>query len=182
MNEEGFEIAYTEFTLWLVPREPLRSTLRAIMCSLAADLDAVEFEPHVTIFCGPSTEEEARATATAIAGRFSPIELISARLDYTDRDTKTLFVQFEESAAARRIFEAARESCSGRSDYAFNPHLSLLYKTLSETKQNELCSGSPGCDWRIRFRSAPDHRNGIAERTGTRASWRQVCEVPLAGA
>lgn len=120
VNEQEFEIAYTEFTLWLVPREPLRSTLSAIIRRLAANLDAVEFELHVPIFCGPSTEEEARATATALAARFS------ARLDYTDRYTKTLFVQFEESAVARRMFEAARGGCSSWSDYAFNPHLSLL--------------------------------------------------------
>ena len=171
MNEEGFEIAYTEFTLWLMPREPLRSTLSAIIRRLAADLDAVEFEPHVTIFCGPSTEEEARATATAIAARFSAIELIAARLDYTDRYTKTLFVQFEEFAVARRMFEAARDGYSCRSDYTFNPHLSLLYKTLPETKQNDALPGSPGSDWRIRFRSSTDHRNGVADRgAGTRPS------------
>ena len=56
MKKGGCEIAYTEFTLWLIPCEPLRRTLHALICRLAADLDAVEFEPHVTLFCGPSNE------------------------------------------------------------------------------------------------------------------------------
>jgi len=183
VNEEEFEIAYTEFTLWLVPREPLRSTLSAIIRRLAADLDAVEFEPHVTVFCGPSTEEEARATATAIAARLSPIELTAAGLDYTDRYTKTLFVQFEESAVARWMFEAARDGYSSRSDYTFNPHLSLLYKTLPEMKQNELCrtlevpTGAYGFD-RIRTIETESPIEG----PGPVRRWRRVCDVGLAGA
>jgi hypothetical protein len=109
VNEEEFEIAYREFTLWLMPREPLRSTLRAIIRRLAADLDAVEFDPHVTVFCGPSTEAEAATIARAIAAQFGPVEMIADRLDYTDSYTKTLFVQFEESTIARRMFELARD-------------------------------------------------------------------------
>ena len=96
MKKGGCEIAYTEFTLWLIPCEPLRRTLHALICRLAADLDAVEFEPHVTLFCGPSNESRARATADAISARFPPIELSVDRLDYTARFTKTLFVQFAE--------------------------------------------------------------------------------------
>ena len=68
-------MAYTEFTLWLTPGEPLRSTLRStIIRRLAARLDAVEFEPHVTVFCGPSTDAEARAVARRIARQFPPIK------------------------------------------------------------------------------------------------------------
>ena len=74
---------------------------------LAASLDAVEFEPHVTVFCGPSTDAEARAVARRIARQFSPIELTADRLDHTERYTKTLFVQFQESAAVRQMFETA---------------------------------------------------------------------------
>jgi hypothetical protein len=36
-------------------------------CHLKANFDAVEFEPHVTVFSGSSTEPEARAVAQLIA-------------------------------------------------------------------------------------------------------------------
>ena len=101
MRKGGFEIAYTEFTLWLMPHEPLRTTLHALIRRLAADFEAVEFEPHVTLFCGTSNEAKARATAGAITTGFPPIELNVDRLDYTARFTKTLFVQFAESAKAQ---------------------------------------------------------------------------------
>ena len=56
-------MAYTEFTLWLTPGEPHRALLRSTISRLAARFDAVEFEPHVTVFCGPSTDAEACAVA-----------------------------------------------------------------------------------------------------------------------
>jgi hypothetical protein len=46
-----------------------------IIHRLAVSLDAVEFEPHMTVYCGPSTEAEARAVAEMIAKQFSLIEL-----------------------------------------------------------------------------------------------------------
>jgi 2'-5' RNA ligase len=125
--------------LWLTPCEPLRSTLRSIIRGLARKLDAVEFEPHLTVFCGPSAESEARAVAHLIAEQFSPVELTADRLDHTKHYTKTLFLQFQESSATlQRIFEIAR-GYSPKSDYVLNPHLSLLYKKLPEATQRELC-------------------------------------------
>ena len=97
MKKGGCEIAYTAFTLWLIPCKPLRTTLHALIRRLAADLDAVEFEPHVTLFCGPSNKSESLATARAIGAQFPPLELSVDRLDYTDHFTRTLFVQFADS-------------------------------------------------------------------------------------
>ena len=132
------EIARTEFTLWLTPAEPLRSALRSIIGLLAATLDAVEFEPHVTVFCGPSTEAAARGLVQKIASRTSPVVLTADRLDQTEIFTKTLFVQFHESAPLRRMFETVKAS-SPPSDYVLNPHLSLLYRKLTAVKRQELC-------------------------------------------
>ncbi len=87
-------MAYTEFALWLTPCEPLRTLLHSTISLLAARFDAVEFEPHVTVFCGPSTDAEARAIARQVARQFSPIELTAAGLNHTEHYTKALFVQF----------------------------------------------------------------------------------------
>ena len=177
---KGSEIAYTEFTLWATPREPLRSKLRALIVHLATSLDAVEFEPHVTIFCGPSSEAAARAVAGWIAAQFTPFELVANRLDCSPQYTKTLFVQFRESAAARQMFRAAARAYARPSDYVLNPHLSLVYKKLTETKQGELCEtldvpmGAYPFD-RIRMveTELPIEDPGPVRR------WRMVCDVPL---
>jgi 2'-5' RNA ligase len=175
-------MASTEFTLWLTPQEPLRSALRAIIRRLARDLEAVEFEPHVTIFCGRSNDQEAQATARAIAGRFPPIHLEADRLAYTATFTKTLFVQFRESRAAREMFEAARIGYAATSNYALNPHLSLAYKMLPEARQKGLCEtlrvpmGAYAFD-RIRMIETETP----IEDSGPVLRWREVCDVALSG-
>ena len=182
MKKGEFEIAYTEFTLWLTPQEPLATTLRALIRRLAADFDAVEFEPHVTLFCGPSKETEARATAGAIAARFPPVELGVDRLDYTDRFTKTLFVQFAELAAARRMFEAARDCYASASNYAFNPHLSLIYKRLPEAKQRELCQTLSASRGNYTFDRVRMIETELPiEDAGPVRRWKTIGNFPLAG-
>jgi 2'-5' RNA ligase len=176
------EIPYTEYTLWLTPREPLRSTLRSIIRRLAASLDAVEFEPHVTVYCGPSTETEARAVAHLIARQFSPIELTADRLCHTEQYTKTLFVQFQETATIRQIFEAAAKGYSRQSNYILNPHLSLLYKTLPEAKRIELCEALdvPMGDYKFdRIRMIETELP--IEDAGPVRRWRVVCEEAIGG-
>ncbi len=165
-----------------MPREPLRSRLRTIINRLAASLDAVEFEPHLTLFSGPSTDDEACAVTRRIAQQFAPIELIAERLGHTPSYTKTLFVQFRELAPARRMFEAAAKGYSRQSGYKLNPHLSLLYKTLPKARQQELCEtlqapmGSYGFD-RLRMieTELPIEDAGPVRR------WRVACDEPLAG-
>jgi len=174
-------MAYTEFTLWLVPAEPLGSTLRALVDRLAAELDAVPFEPHVTLFCGASSEDEARAAAERIARRFGPVDLVADRLDHTEAFTKTLFVQFRPSALAREMSDAARSYAPG-SDYRFDPHLSLLYKRLPVESQRTLAAalqapvGTYGFD-RVRL---IETELPIEDARPVRL-WRTVCDLPLQG-
>ena len=129
----------TEFALWMMPREPLRSQLQKMIRQLAAALDAVEFEPHITVFAGPSTNTEAHEIATRIAKRFEPIEAIAEKVDYGEVYTKTVFVQFRESPALRQMHELARSSFTQPSNYQLNPHLSLVYKKMAEAEKQELC-------------------------------------------
>ena len=182
MKKGGFEIAYTEFTLWLMPHEPLRTTLHALIRRLAADFDAVEFEPHVTVFCGPSTDDECRAIVHLIAGQFAPVELIAGRLDHSELYTKTLFVQFHESVVLRRIFQTVTAHSSQPSNYVLNPHLSLLYKKLPKATLMKLCAtldvptGGYAFD-RLRMieTELPIEDDGPVRR------WRVICDEPLHG-
>jgi 2'-5' RNA ligase len=173
---------YTELSLWLTPREPLWSVLRSTIRRLAVEYDAVEFEPHVTVFCGPSTDDESCAIVRRIAGQFSPIELTGDRLDHSGLYTKTLFVQFHDSAVLRQIFKTAAAHYSRPSNYILNPHLSLLYKKLSPAKLKKLCEtldipmgGYTFDRVRVIETELPIEDDGPLRR------WRVVCDEPLLG-
>jgi len=179
---EGILMAYTEFTLWLTPCEPLRTSLRSTISQLAARCDAVEFEPHVTVFCGPSTDAEARAVARRVARQFSPIELTAVGLDHTEHYTKTLFVQFQESSCLRQIFETAAAHYPRSSDYVLNPHLSLIYKKLHEEIQTELCETLDVPTDSYRFDRVRMIETELPiEDPGPVRRWRVVCDEPLEG-
>ena len=175
-------MAHTEYTLWLTPAEPLRSTLRSTIQQLAASLDAVEFEPHVTVSCGKSNDAEARVIVDRIARQFGPIELAVDGLEYTDRYTKTLFVQFRESARLRRMAETTAASYALPSSYTLNPHLSLIYKTLSEATQRTLCATIQVPEGPYRFDAVRMIETELPiEDAGPVRRWRLVCEAELKG-
>jgi 2'-5' RNA ligase len=173
---------HTEFTMWLVPREPLRSLLHSTIQQLAARYNAVAFEPHVTVFCGPSTDDESRAVARWITQRFGPIDLTVDRLDQSELYTKTFFVQFHDSALLRQMFETTAAHYSRPSNYVLNPHLSLLYKKLPKATLMKLCEtlDVPTNDYtfdRLRMieTELPIQDDGPVKR------WRVVCDEPLVG-
>ena len=173
---------YTEFTLWLVPREPLLGLLRSTIHKLAAESGAVEFEPHVTVFCAPSTGDESRAVARRIGRQYAPIELTAERLDHSELYTKTLFVQFRDSAVLRQMFETAAANFSRPSNYLLNPHLSLLYKkqslaTLKQLSETLIIPMGGYAFERIRMieTELPIKDDGPVRR------WRVVCDEPLQG-
>jgi hypothetical protein len=123
-----------------------------------------------------------RAPSPAGARQFSPIELTAAWLDHTERYTKTLFLQFQESSGLQRIFETAAAHYSRPSNYILNPHLSLIYKKLVEGSRRSLCDtldvprGNYGFD-RVRMieTELPIDEDGPVRR------WRVVCDELLVG-
>jgi hypothetical protein len=129
----------TEYCFLLLPVEPLFGKLRATIQQLAERHDAPAFDPHVTLYSGPSNDEEAQSIAEEITNTFSRMELAPLKLDCTRAYTKTLFIQFIESSAARQIFNFIKKHSADPSAYVLNSHLSLLYKTMDFATQNELC-------------------------------------------
>ena len=130
---------YKEHSFWLLPAEPIKWQLHSIIQQLAKKYDAIDFEPHVTISSGPSDDDQTRTVTRGIASLFSLGELIPVKLDYTSAYTKTLFIQFQESEAVRRMSDAIKDRNALPVNYVLNPHLSLLYKTMPVAMQAEIC-------------------------------------------
>lgn len=123
---------------WLVPAEPHRSAFAAIIRELAQRYEAPVFAPHVTLYSDDADEQSARALLDQLAKENRAIELAVRGIDYSDKFTKTLFVEFENTPEAQQLADAIRKHSSSSSDYEFSPHLSLLYAQLpNDTKAKE---------------------------------------------
>jgi len=129
MAEKVHAIAY-----WLLPEAAAREVFLREIRRLARQFGAPLFEPHVTIFIAL---ENSRAPLEVLR-EVGPvdIELTIHSMRFSDKFTKTLFVQFETNSAVQRLGDAIWKAGGTRNRYLIDPHLSLLYAKLPpETKQ-----------------------------------------------
>jgi hypothetical protein len=126
----------TVLAYWLLPAPPAREFFRETIARLAAECDAPLFEPHLTFAVGPDGVTEAhRILAGPSAGL---IELAAAGIHYTNKFTRTLFVQFESSAKLDRLRNSLGRV--SRDPEPFLPHVSLLYKEMPGEKQAQFAA------------------------------------------
>lgn len=135
MSDDG---ADEILTYWLIPAEPARSYFRSLICDLALRFDAPVFEPHVTLYVTKAAGENPVAVLQGAVSNFRPLRLSLAGLDYSDKFTKTLYVQFEPDAALQRLSENLRAASNSPCEYELNPHLSLIYKTMAPEAKHRI--------------------------------------------
>jgi 2'-5' RNA ligase len=123
-------------TYWLCPAEPARRQLAAMIRDLAARFAAPVFEPHVTLYVTSTDREDPNKVLAEVRSRQREYRLPIRGLDYSDKFTKTLFVEFAPDTGLARLSEDLRRASASPNDYELNPHLSLLYKDMDqETKR-----------------------------------------------
>jgi len=125
---------------WLVPAEPMRSSLASTIAQLASRLDAPLFEPHVTIYVAASGNEDPHEFINAASSGCAPFPLTVRDIQCSEEFTKTVFVQFEPSAGLSEMSRKVREVSGSNDAYELNPHLSLIYKTMTKKQRAQLAA------------------------------------------
>ena len=123
---------------WLCSVEPARSDLTTIIEELAARFDAPVFEPHVTLYVTDAAGENPDAVLERFSSGRTSHRLTIRGLDYSEKFTKTLFIQFEPDAGLDQLSADLRRASAVQNDYELNPHLSLIYKEMNEKTKREL--------------------------------------------
>jgi 2'-5' RNA ligase len=128
----------TKVSFWLIPSEEDRGFFQAIRDTFSLEYKAPAFTPHVTIYSGEYAPDESPAELIEkVTQEVQPFSLKVDKLLYTDEFTKTLFVQFQSSETLSKISQNLQFSSKNSSNFELNPHLSLIYKQMSEeTKKN----------------------------------------------
>jgi 2'-5' RNA ligase len=123
---------------WLCPAEPERSQFARLIGDLAARFDAPAFAPHITIHVMSADQEDPGRVLDEIVKGRGPYRLSVRRLDFSDKYTKTLFVQLAPDAELTQLSEDLRRASVSPGDYQLNPHISLLYKTMDDETKRQL--------------------------------------------
>lgn len=165
---------------WLLPAEPAREYFSSIIGDLAKRHHAPSFEAHLTIFIAPSSQLTAATALRETIADVQPIRLPVRGVGYSDAFTKTVFVEFDSTSALREIAAAFRRKMPSPGDDELNPHLSLIYKTMSHVEKERIAKSLLSLPSEVEFNCA----KGILCRVPieTRAdveSWRTVAVEPL---
>jgi 2'-5' RNA ligase len=165
---------------WLIPAEPAHRFFQDLINDLARRYDAPVFEPHVTIYAGADSTDAVDRTLSKAAQDCEPIVLQALELSHSDEFIKTLFVEFGPNSKLQRLNQVIRSAAQNSSDYQPNPHLSILYKTIS-TQDRHLLTRSIDVPFpEVTFDSLKAVR--CVSPTQSRAdveAWRVVAEKPL---
>lgn len=128
MTKKNHAIAY-----WLIPAEPARAFFAEIIGEFARRFDAPKFEPHLTIFVGPENTRMPGDVVREIAAVDAVLAI--SGVCYGHEFTKTLFVQFEGSEWVQELADKTWRASEASTRFVVDPHVSLLYANLSESRK-----------------------------------------------
>ena len=135
---------------WLMPAADAKAVFTSLINDLAQRFEAPAFEPHVTLQSADIEDRNAIGLLERIAETRGLLHLQVDRAAFSDKYTKTLYVQFRPSEEATELSNAiARFVCDN--GYEFDPHLSLLYKTMSRAAKEELAREIKVPDGQVSF-------------------------------
>lgn len=190
---------------WLMPAAGEREFFRSVVTRLGDEYDAPVFEPHVTLAAGEFDEERAlaaleqmrarsrrgffttklaKSTKVAVSAflnlRVRPIRLQVHSIGFSGAFTKTVFVQLHPSGPASDLSVAIARAVGDRGGYQFDPHLSLIYKSLPDAEKETIAGAvhvpfaEVSCD-AVRIITGPAHTSSSADVE----AWRTLAERPL---
>jgi 2'-5' RNA ligase len=164
--------------LWLVPDEPVRSRLDALIARWAERMGAPRFAPHVTLLSGLALPlSEALAPVVEAAARSTAVPVAFPRAAHSGEYYRCVFLDAEPTPELLGIHQRARRVLRRGPD-RFRPHLSLVYGRFEEARRSEL-AGEAERELALPLRATAG-RLELHETGGAPARWRRVAWFDLA--
>lgn len=164
-----------QYSLWLMPRNEVSLFLKNIIESLAIELDAPLFEPHVTVAGGIfPVEPDINEKLKKLADESEPMTLSLKETDFRDSLYRSLFIHIAPNDALLSLRERClREFKLEHKPYM--PHISLMYKRMSPDKKKEIIERT-GSRFDLYF--IPDTLS-LVRTSGTPDNWKIIAETPF---
>jgi len=130
----------TALMTWLVPAVgPVRDHLLATIDRLAAEHDAPQFQPHITLVpTFDSTGDAAAQMIRLIAASMPPVDVTFTAIGHEQTFFRSLYLVPEPSAQLTAQHETAQRAWALDRGWPFMPHLSLLYSDIPEEQKRPI--------------------------------------------
>lgn len=128
----------TATVYWLLPAKPERDLFCEIVRILRKELRAPNFEPHLTLLISSKNAQSSKEVLRQIRSR--PIRLSVRGVGFSPKFTKTLFVRFKPNSALKKLAIDLGRAATSSAKLPSDPHVSLIYKNISQRVKKELAA------------------------------------------
>lgn len=129
----------TLLSVWLVPQEKDKLYLYEIIDKLAKENNAPTFIPHLTLLPGIEMEvNDLKIILNEVFNQTKSFKINKTKISQSEQFFKTVFIEFELDENLKNLFMRLSEKTDNKSIDAFNPHISLLYKTMPEEEKEKI--------------------------------------------
>lgn len=126
-------------SVWLVPVKRDKEYLGKIIKDLGGKYDAPVFVPHLTLIGDITINyDELKTAVDEIFKNVKPFKIKKTRINQSEKFFKTVFIEFELDNNLINLFNAISKQTDKRDLSTFKPHLSLIYKTMSEAERKKI--------------------------------------------
>ena len=124
------------FAVWLLFGKEDTRYLENIIKDLAAQHNSPFFMPHLTVYGLVDINLETLDNLILESIKdIKPFLVEKYSISYSDDFWKTLFIEIKQNLHLNSINEKLKNGLSKFSDYEFLPHISIVYKKMTENEQ-----------------------------------------------
>ena len=124
------------YSVWAEPITKDAKYLLQIICKLGKKYHAPMFYPHITVYDGIRSESAAK-TAIKSCTDIRKFTINTMNMEFSDDLWKTIFINVEKNQKLKQIHNVIKKNIPN-SKYEFNPHISLIYKKLADSKKQKI--------------------------------------------
>ena len=171
-----------EVSIWLVPAEGDRTQLSQSIQRLAAQYDAVTFEPHLTLAGHVTLKRDQLQTSLGqLVQSTPPLQLKTKGIDHSAVFFRTVFIQTDLAPQLLRLRQQVYACWPPRPTQPYHPHISLIYQELDAQTRAEIAASLAVQDRYLFDRIAVVYPDNAAHSWRDVPSWKTLGQWPLSG-
>jgi 2'-5' RNA ligase len=161
-------------SIWLIPAPEDAQYLQAIINNLADTYQAPVFNTHCTLYSPTDLPAaEVKQILERSAKNMKSFYVEKATISHTENIWKTIFIELLRSPELEQLQQAVISQFPNGQPYEFLPHISLLYKEMSDKKKEDIIRN-------LQVKNSFKMDKIAAMRTGPNVdNWATVVEIPF---
>lgn len=127
------------YAIWFTFQKDDEFLLQDIINKLSEKYNSISFKPHITAYGLVNIElDKISKICQNISTELKPFNVHFLNISYSDYFWKTLFVNLKPSKIMTKIHECFSEKIKKLENNVFEPHISLIYKKMSNDDKKEI--------------------------------------------